>query len=81
MNTYPPQNKQFAPENGWLEMLEDDFPFGKTHFQGRTVSFMEGIKNIVILAHGGSNQLSMLKFLSGCFEPILNLVLYFGAGG
>ena len=31
-----------APENRWLE---DYFPFGKAHFQGRTVSFNEGIQN------------------------------------
>ena len=30
-----------APENGWLE---DDFPFGKPYFQGRTVSFRECIQ-------------------------------------
>ena len=29
-----------APENQWLE---DAFPFGKDYFQGRTVSFREGI--------------------------------------
>jgi len=29
-----------APENQWLE---DEFPFGKDYFQGRTVGFKEGI--------------------------------------
>ena len=35
--TLPETN--MAPENGWLE---DEFPFGKAYFQGRTVSFREG---------------------------------------
>ena len=34
-----PETNIFAPENGWLE---DEFPFGKAYFQGRTVSFREG---------------------------------------
>ena len=37
-STLPETN--IAPENGWLE---DEFPFGKSYFQGRTVSFREGI--------------------------------------
>ena len=38
---YPPWSSQFASENEWLE----DVPFllGKSHFQGRTVSFSPGI--------------------------------------
>ena len=35
----PETNSKFALENG---CLEDEFPFG-AHFQGRTVSFREGI--------------------------------------
>ena len=35
--TLPETN--IAPGNGWLEYY---FPFGKDHFQGRTVSFREG---------------------------------------
>ena len=32
-------NSKFAPENGWLE---DEVPFGKPNFRGRTVRFREG---------------------------------------
>ena len=35
-----PETNIFAPENGWLEYK---FPFGMAYFQGRTVSFREGI--------------------------------------
>ena len=38
-NTTLPETN-IAPENGWLE---DYFPFGKAYFQGRTVSFRDGI--------------------------------------
>ena len=41
--TLPETN--IAPENGWLE---DYFPFGMTYFQGRTVSFREGISADVV---------------------------------
>ena len=37
-HTLPETN--VAPENGWLE---DYFPIGEAYFQGRTVSFREGI--------------------------------------
>ncbi len=38
----PETNSEFAPENGWLEY--DPFLLGQTaYFQGRTVSFREGI--------------------------------------
>ena len=36
--TLPETN--IAPENGWLEYY---FPIGKPYFQGRTVSFREGM--------------------------------------
>jgi len=39
-DTLPETN--IAPENGWLEALEDVFPFGMAYFRVRTVSFREG---------------------------------------
>ena len=38
IDTLPETN--ISPENGWLEYY---FPFGMAYFQGRTVSFREGI--------------------------------------
>ena len=40
--TLPETN--ISPENGWLE---DSFPFGKAYFQGRAVSFREGMCLVV----------------------------------
>ena len=36
----PPPETNIAPKNEWLEYY---FPIGEAHFQGRTVSFSEGI--------------------------------------
>ena len=38
-----PPETNIAPENQWLE---DEFPFGMAHVQGRTVSFREGIHEV-----------------------------------
>ena len=37
------KNITWNPENGWLEYDRFQFPFGMAYFQGRTVSFREGI--------------------------------------
>ena len=38
-----PETSIFAPKNGWLEFGIQAFPIEEAHFQGRTVSFREGI--------------------------------------
>ena len=54
-----------APESGWLE---DEFPFGKPYFQGRTVSLKEGKykKNpsIGLLKKGGKQWQATNQFLA-----------------
>ena len=39
LNKNPFPETQIATEHGWFE--DDRFPFGVTHFQGRTINFRE----------------------------------------
>ena len=41
LSVYTLPEINIAPENGWLEY--DRFLFGMAYFQGRTVSFREGL--------------------------------------